>query len=94
MANTVNAHQKILEDLYQIFPIEVAPIMPPYDEDATMDSKFETLKEAIRHSKRLGDRRLHLVNAFFLGQFLEKRKTKPRRISRSGHEVYGDFQRG
>ncbi|CAB4440739.1 unnamed protein product [Rhizophagus irregularis] len=81
MANTVNAHQKILEDLYQIFPIEVAPIMPPYDEDATMDSKFETLKEAIRRSKRLGDRRLHL-------------KTKPRRISRSGHEVYGDFQRG
>ncbi|CAB4388142.1 unnamed protein product [Rhizophagus irregularis] len=73
MANTVNAHQKILEDLYQIFPIEVAPIMPPYDEDATMDSKFETLKEAIRRSKRLGDRRLHLVNAFFLGQFLEKK---------------------
>ncbi|CAB5369379.1 unnamed protein product [Rhizophagus irregularis] len=73
MANIVNAHQKILEDLYQIFPIEVAPIMPPYDEDATMDSKFETLKEAIRRSKRLGDRRLHLVNAFFLGQFLEKK---------------------
>jgi hypothetical protein len=69
----MNAYQSILEDLYQIFPVEVAPVILPYDENATMDSKFETLKEALRQSKRLGNRRLHLMNAFFLGQFLEKK---------------------
>ncbi|PKY30473.1 hypothetical protein RhiirB3_392598 [Rhizophagus irregularis] len=73
MADTVNAHQKILEDLYQIFPIEVTPLVPPYNEEASMDSKFETLREAMRRSKRMGDRQMHLVNAFFLGQFLEKK---------------------
>ncbi|CAB5368456.1 unnamed protein product [Rhizophagus irregularis] len=119
MADTVNAHQKILEDLYQIFPIEVTPLVPPYNEEASMDSKFETLREAMRRSKSMGDRRMHLVNAFFLGQFLEKKvktnalrshytqqltlhyritsndqEVKPGGISRSGHEIFRDFQRG
>lgn len=68
----MDSYQKILEDLYQIFPIEVTPYAPPYEETATMDAKFGALKEALERSRRLGNRQMQLMYAFLLGQFLEK----------------------
>ena len=68
----MNAYQIILEDLFRIIPAEVMTLTPPYEETATTDEKFDMLKESMERAKRLGNRQIQLVNAYFLGRFLEK----------------------
>jgi hypothetical protein len=65
-------YQNVLEDLRQRYPVEVLPYVPPYKETASMDEKFDALYETIDRAKRLGDRKLQLSNAYFIGQFLMK----------------------
>jgi hypothetical protein len=63
-------YQSIVADLYQIFPIEV-DCPESFEECATPDEKFNAITAALEEAASLGDRKLLLANAFFLGKFLE-----------------------
>lgn len=67
----LNAYQKVLEDLLQIYPLEVLVYPPPYIGTASLEEKFDSINGAIERAKRIDDRVLMLVNVFYLGQFLE-----------------------
>ena len=63
----MNYYQYVLEDLRQRYPVEVLPYVLPYEETASMDEKFDALYETIGRAKQLGDRKMQLSNAYFIG---------------------------
>ena len=76
----MNSYQKVLDDLMQVFPTDVECCPIPYEEAMSAEEKFQVLMEAVGRSDRLGSRILKLSNAFYLGQFLEKKvRTKIQR---------------
>jgi hypothetical protein len=69
----MNSYQKVLDDLMQIHPSEVKCCPVSYEKHMTQDEKFQMLVEIFGRSSRLGSRILQLTNAFYLGQFLERK---------------------
>ena len=67
----MGSYQVILEELRLRTPEEVISYPPPYNENANLNKKFESLTNAVERARRFGDRLLLLTNAYYLGQFLE-----------------------
>jgi hypothetical protein len=62
---------QIEEDITSLLPAFVGELIPPYSEEMTDDRKFQSLKKALKRSISLKNRQLSLINAYFLGQFLQ-----------------------
>jgi hypothetical protein len=65
------AYQVVLEDLQQTLPAEVSYYLPPFQENSTLEERFNLLVDLLYRSKRIGNRKLQLVTAFHLGKLLE-----------------------
>jgi hypothetical protein len=65
-------YQIVLDDLSADVDEQEEEYMPPYDISATFQDKFNQTLKAISRAKRLQNRSLQLLNAYFLGQLLEK----------------------
>jgi hypothetical protein len=74
----MNPYQKVMTNLMQVYPFNIGCCLVPYEENMTRDEKFQALMEALRCSRRLGSRVLQLANAFYLGQFLERKVSNNR----------------
>jgi hypothetical protein len=74
-----NPYQKVMTDLMQVYPFNVECCPVPYEENMTRDEKFQALMEAFRRSRSLGSRVLQLANAFYVGQFLERKVSNNQR---------------
>lgn len=67
------AYYDILSDLQANQPSDVVQYPLPYTDSMSFEEKFNLTVNAVDRAKRMGDRTLHLVNSFYLGQLLEKR---------------------
>lgn len=67
----MNAIQEILDDLLRDFPMEVVTPIAPYTDNMSFREKFESALKSLERSKRMGNRMLQLINAFYLGRLLE-----------------------
>jgi hypothetical protein len=69
----MDVYQEILTDLLQVPPVgtNVLSYPPPYESTMDKSTKFDLIKGALRRARSLEDRVLTLVNAYYLGQFLE-----------------------
>jgi hypothetical protein len=68
----MGAYQDILEDILQLFSINVVDYPPPYEPHADSRTKFLILNEELRCAKSQHNRLALLVNTFYLGQLLER----------------------
>jgi hypothetical protein len=64
--------QDISEDFTQISVDSTVNADPPYTEDMANDLKFDRTYKALIRAKKLHQRTLQLLNAFYIGKFLEK----------------------
>lgn len=64
--------QTILDDLQQVFPIQIDLPLPPYQGEDEFEIKFtwtlKNLQKSIRRKQRISS----LVNAFYMGQLLDQ----------------------
>jgi hypothetical protein len=65
-------YQIVLEDLSREITGETYNITPPYEPHSSFEEKFYLTQKALERARRMGDRTLQLINAFYLGQLLEK----------------------
>lgn len=66
-------YRNILEDLLTATNEKEDECAPPYSRDDTIDEKFNATVCALFQAKRMRNRPLQLVNAYFLGQILEEK---------------------
>jgi hypothetical protein len=64
--------QLILADLLQPINEFEDEYEPPYNSSASFEEKFNLIKQALLQAKRIQNQSLQLLNAYFLGQLLEK----------------------
>ena len=64
-------YQEVLSDLLQIYPEETVEYPAPYDDNMTFERKFIVTQKSLERARRLKNRILQLVNAFYLGKLLE-----------------------
>ena len=76
---------QIEEDTTSLLPAFVGELIPPYSEEMTDDRKFQSLKKALKRSISLKNRQLSLINAYFLGQFLQLETSDRYRNKISNH---------
>jgi hypothetical protein len=76
---------QIEEDITSLLPAFVGELIPPYSEEMTDDRKFQSLKKALKRSISLKNRQLSLINAYFLGQFLQLETSDRYRNKISNH---------
>jgi hypothetical protein len=67
----ITPYQLILEDLQREGLNDNMTYSPPYTNGMTLDEKFSIITRMMFRAKRVNNRILFLVNAFYLGEFLE-----------------------
>ena len=67
----ITPYQLILEDLQREGPDDNMTYLPPFNDGMTLDEKFSIITRIMFRAKRVNNRVLFLVNAFYLGEFLE-----------------------
>lgn len=66
----MDAYTDLVEDLQRTEPVEVPPIIPPYNEMDTFDIQFNATYGSLQRNARLKSRTLALLDAYFLGKLL------------------------
>jgi hypothetical protein len=64
--------QQIEDDLLEVLPENPGELIIPYELTDTLEQKFKTLYRSLRRSRRLKNRQMSLIHAYFLGKFLEE----------------------
>jgi hypothetical protein len=60
--------QNFINDLQELNPIEVDPLIPPYQDEASLEKQVLRTFNCLRRSIKLRSRILSLINAYFLGK--------------------------
>ena len=74
-------YQLLLDDLRQTEPVNLLPCPPPYTNEMDTKEKFYAITRAMFRAKRIHNRISFLINAFYLGQFLETLENVTTRIT-------------
>ena len=68
----MGAYHEILADMVaSSVGLDTLSYPPPYSSDMDMTTKFNLINGALRRARSLEDRLLTLINAYYLGRFLE-----------------------